>query len=393
MPQRPGAGGQKTDTRNLLALQRGLTGNRSLAGAGYMDDPSLLAAYDDYYRHVSRAQMLRICDLTGLRPRSVLDMGAGPGSMSLALAERGARSFALVDASAKALELARASLTALTNGTGTKGTVDASGIPCPVSVKVADLESPDAVPEGRFNLVVFGHCLNEIGTGDDRIERRLAVVQRTATVLAPGGAVLVIDPATLAASRDALALRDMLVTAGWRVRAPCTWGGACPALATGPNHTCHDESAWDVPPGVRRLAESAGLDRDLIKMSWYLVEPPVASSGAGPRPEMVAASFQADGPQADLPEPALVPEAAYRVVSVPMLNKGGRVRFLLCGAGGRFPFSAKKDDDAARRAGFFDLRRYDLVKIAEPEIREGGWGFGLMTRMVKIDLPLSTRLD
>jgi len=377
MPERPRTGGQKTDPRNLLALQRGLTGNRSLAGSGYMDDPSLLAAYDDYYRHVSRAQMLRICDRTGLRPRSVLDMGAGPGSMSLALAERGARTFALVDASAKALELARASLLPRADGTGITGPVSASGKPCSVSITVADIESPESVPAGHFDLVVFGHCLNEIGTGDDRIPRRLAVVQRASTALASGGAVLVIDPATLNASRDTLVLRDSLVAAGWRVRAPCTWCGPCPALSAGANHTCHDESAWDVPADVRRLAESAGLDRDLIKMTWYLIEPPAAMSGSVPAPQ--AALLQAN----------VGPAALYRVVSSPMLNKGGRVRYLICGPGGRFPFSAKKDDGAARRAGFFDLQRYDLVRIAEPDIREGGWGFGLLTRILKVDLPLS----
>ena len=74
-----------------------------------------------------------------------------------------------------------------------------------------------------------------------------------------------------------------------------------------------------------------------------------------------------------------------------MLNKGGRVRYLICGPGGRFPFSAKKDDGAARRAGFFDLQRYDLVRIAEPEIREGGWGFGPSTRIIKMDLPRTAR--
>jgi len=377
MPERPVAGSRRSDPRSLLALQRGLTGDRSLAGSGYMDDPSLLAAYDDYYRHVSRAQMLRICDLTGIRPLSVLDMGAGPGSMSLALAERGARSFALVDASAMALELARSSLSSIVKGAaeGTTDVANASGKPVSVYTTAADLESAEAVPAGSFDLVVFGHCLNEIGIGDDRIQRRLAIVLRSATALATGGAVLVIDPATLAASRDALALRDALVATGWRVRAPCTWSGPCPALVAGPNHTCHDESAWEVPASVRRLAESAGLDRDLIKMTWYLIEPP-----PGPREAVPTVAVH-------VPRGKQLPDDAYRVVSSPMLNKGGRVRFLLCGPGGRFPLSAKKDDGAALRAGFFDLRRYDLVRIAEPEMREGGWGYGSLTSIVKVDLP------
>lgn len=68
-----------------------------------------------------------------------------------------------------------------------------------------------------------------------------------------------------------------------------------------------------------------------------------------------------------------------------MLNKGGRVRYLICGPGGRFPFSAKKDDERARLAGFFELGRYALIRIREPERREGGWGFGPCTSIEALD--------
>ena len=332
----------------LLSLQRGLTGDRALAGTSYMDDPALLAAYSEYYLEVSCAQTHRICSMTGLRPRSVLDMGAGPGSVSLALAERGAQSLTLVDRSAPALESARQALEQLRRP---------GSDPLDVAVICADLESSAAIPSGPFDLVVFGHSLNEIGTGPDLLPRRLALVRRAAASLEPGGGILIIEPATLAASRDTLQLRDVLVADGWLVRAPCTWAGACPALQAGPSHTCHDESTWDMPPGVAQLALKLGLDRELIKMTWILVVPPFVV------PPLVVSEKS----------------GAYRVVSAPMLNKGGRVRYLLCGPAGRFPFSARNGDDAATRGGFFCLRRYDLIEVANPEIREGGWGFGPKT--------------
>jgi len=363
------------DPRDLLALQRGLTGDRPLAGRGYMDDPALLAAYDDYYRHVSQAQASRACDFAGLHPRSVLDMGAGPGSMSLAFAQRGARSFALVDSSADALRRARASLA---------DSERIAGEPFSVTATVADLESPDAVPDGPYDLAVFGHCLNELGTGEDRIGRRLAVVDRAAASLSPGGAVLVIEPATLAASRDALALRDGLLDAGWQVRAPCTFAGACPALLAGLHHTCHDEAAWDVPSGVKRLADAAGLDRDLIKMTWFIAAPPHPTSSGAVRGTCFA------GVSGGERLVSTESRGDYRVVSAPMLNKGGRVRYLICGPAGRFPFSARKDDQAARQAGFFDFRRYDLLRISSPEIREGGWGFGPSTRLGVLPRPAAS---
>jgi SAM-dependent methyltransferase len=323
-----------------------------------MDDPALVKAYTDYYVAVSRAQVLRIISLAGVRARTVLDMGSGPGSVSLALAEAGARFFTLVDSSAVALALARSALDDVAR---------AKGLVMSVSTVKGDLESPLALPENSFDLVAFGHCLNETGSGEDRVSRRLGIVRGTARLLAPGGVVMVMEPATLAASRDALALRDALVAGGWRVRAPCTWPGSCPALASGANHTCHDEAGWKVPPAVLALADAAGLDRELLKMTWFIFEPPgSAVSGSGvPGGE----------------------DALYRVVSAPMLNKGGRVRYLVCGPAGRFPFSARKDDEHARRAEFFALERYDLLRIHDPEPREGGWGFMPSTRIERIRVP------
>jgi len=323
-----------------------------------MDDPEYRAAYAEYYQAVSMAQVARILDVSGLSPRSVLDMGAGPGSVSLEALGRGAREFYLVDSSRPVLDMAASSIAAAAARLGVSASVETAA---------ADLEAPEAYPARTFDLVAFGHCLNEIGSGADGVARRLAVVRRAASVVAPGGAALILEPATLASSRDALALRDALVAEGWRVLAPCARQGPCPALSAGPSHTCHDESAWDVPAGVRRLAESAGLDRDLIKMTWFVITPPTGGPSSAP------SSTREPGPE------------AYRVVSMPMLNKGGRIRYLLCGPGGRFPFSARKDDESARDAGFFTLGRYDLVRIVDPEIREGGWGFGPGTAIRRLD--------
>jgi len=339
-----------TGAERLLALQRGLTGERLLAGTPYMDDPALAAAYSEYYLDVSKAQVGRVLALTGIRPRSVLDLGAGPGSVSLVLADVGATSFTLVDSSQKILAQARASLARIANANKREYSI---------TTLTANLESPTAIPPGPFDLVAFGHCLNETGGNGNWLQERLAILRRAAMSLSSGGCMLVIEPATLKASRDTLMLRDALIAAGWSVLAPCTFHGSCPALAAGSNHTCHDEARWDVPPDVKRLAEKAGLDRDLIKMTWLLLRPPPPAPVTDKPPE------------SDL----------YRVVSAPMLNKGGRVRYLLCGPGGRFPFSARKDDQAATRAGFFKLERYDLVRVYDPEQRENGWGFGLGTRI------------
>jgi hypothetical protein len=167
-----------------------------------------------------------------------------------------------------------------------------------------------------------------------------------------------------------MALRDHLAGLGWRISGPCTRQEPCPALAAGENQSCHDEAAWAMPTSVQRLAEGAGLDREKIKMFWLVLQPPVQDQ---------------DGDRADAgTDPG---KELYRVVSEPMLNKAGRVRYLLCGKRGRFPFSAKRDDPAAAAGGFFGLGRYDLIRVEAPESREGGgWGFGPETR-IQLMLP------
>jgi hypothetical protein len=128
-----------------------------------------------------------------------------------------------------------------------------------------------------------------------------------------------------------------------------------------------------MPEAVRRLAEAAGLDREKIKMFWLVLQPP-GRVLEGDRAESGSAAVNGDRAASEA--------QVYRVVSEPMLNKAGRVRYLLCGQRGRFPFSARKDDPVAAAAGFFGLARYDLIRVEEPESREGGgWGFGPATRI------------
>lgn len=339
----------------LFRLQRGLTGNRSLIGARYMDDPDILAAYLFFYWPVSYAQVAGVLTQSGLRPSRILDMGAGPGPASAALLDAGAESAVLVDSSSSALDLARRVLAQ--GGTHTER----------LRYVTADLEGEEPYREAAesepFDCVVFGHSLNELWTETpDRADRILSLAAAAAGRLSPEGFLMVVEPALLATSRDALALRDGLTALGWTIFAPCPGRDrkTCPALAAGPGHTCHDELRWDTPETVRILARRTGLDKDSLKATWFLARPPKAP--------------------ACLPRSAY-PEDAFRVVSDPLLNKAGRSRYLLCGGSGRFPFSASAEDPRALKSGFAYLRRGDVIRVENPEIRESGWGLGPETRI------------
>ncbi len=344
-------GAREIDTAGaaLLSLQRGLTGGRELAGAAYMDDRALLGAYLLYYWPVSYMQVSIALAEFPFSPRRILDLGSGPGPASAAVIDAApsgstVESLVLVDRSRKSLDLAAAII-----GRGAR-------VPAALATARLDLETAVDLPAGPFDLIIMGHCLNELWKGEaDALRRRAEFLERASGRLSPGGRLLLVEPALLATSRGLIGLRDMLAARSWRVLGPCPGSYPCPALAAGPERSCHAESPWAAPEPVASLAKEAGLDRTAVKFSFFFLSPPTR---AGTPPEER-------------------PPENRRVVSDPMLNKAGRIRFILCGGGMLETLSARADDEGARARGFMGLGRGDVVRASSLELRQGG-GFGLL---------------
>ena len=115
--------------QNIVELQRGLTGKRSLVGNAYMQQAASLQAYLLYYWPVSYAQTVaalqreprffetvkKIASPGAARPIRILDLGSGPAPASCALADlaqgRGEQNlrfeFCLYDSSGDALSLGK----------------------------------------------------------------------------------------------------------------------------------------------------------------------------------------------------------------------------------------------------------------------------------------------
>lgn len=336
--------------RDLLALQRGLTGERSLAGAPYMEEKRRLASYLQFYWPVSYAQtqaLLAMAGAEGKRVRRILDLGSGPAPCSIAAADLlGAPGASIVACDRSPLALESASRLAAFRGWAMETVPGWSA-------------GNGTLPAGPFDLAVAGHLLNELWTDSgDRLERRFGLLEDALSRLAPDGLLLILEPATLSAGRETLALRDRLARSGRTILAPCVRQGPCPALAA-EGQTCHSDFAWKVPNAVRELSRRTGLGKDLVKTTGFVA---AASADAGRSGGVGAA-------------------AEYRVVSDPMTNKAGRVRYLICGAEGRFPLSAKRGEGFAAERVFFDLKRSDRIALSEPARRETGWALGGSTRI------------
>lgn len=367
-------------------ISHGLTRNRELAGSPYLDDPVSLGAYLCYYWPVSyRAAsfLLSTLPLSLKKTDSALDIGAGAGPVTFALTDQGIKKVVACDRSEKALRVLRRI---------------ASRRNVAIQTLVLDLEQGDPLPPGPFKLITLGNLLNELWKNEpDRIKRRFLLVKSLLPSLAPGGRIVILEPALSSISRELLQVRDLLTSDGeLYVEAPCFRQAHCPAL---PEGVCHREIPWNPPPLVREIGRRARVsDRHSVKIS-YLVLKSALSGAVIPYPP----------PLPNSPE-----GLPHRVVSDPLTSKSGRVRYLVCGLMGRFPLSAdraraippnrnkegRKPD--LRKSGttggrypkergvreilrdsppfrdpfdaFFSLKRGDVVVFQHVEKRETGYG-------------------
>jgi SAM-dependent methyltransferase len=348
-----------TVSRRIRELSRGFTGNRLLAGERYLSDSDLLGAYLLHFWPSSYCQaavcLRMIRRAAGDHPlASALDVGAGPGAVSLALLDAGARNVLACDRSAGALALARR-------------IAEERGYA--MSTRTWDAQSGTAAPSGSFEIISLGHVLNELWAGHpDRISLRVSLVRRLGDLLAPGGRILVLEPALMQTAQEAIRVRDELARAGFFVEMPCIWQGDCPAL---PNGTCHGEFPWEPPREMVRLSHMARIGRETLKMAWFVLK----RSGEEGRGSAEAAATGGGTPDG----------GTYRVVSEPLLSKSGRIRYLVCGPLGRFPLSAPKAGSSPGLKRFYTLRRGEGITVTGATRRETGWGLDENSHVVVVE--------
>jgi ribosomal protein RSM22 (predicted rRNA methylase) len=314
-----------------------------------MDEEKLLGAYLLFYWPISYLQARGTISELPARPRSVLDLGSGPGPMAFAALDAGAAEVVAADRSARALATARRLAADAGEPLGTREWNPSKGRP------LAELAAGK-----RFDLVTMGHVLNELFPGPDVDLRRAALLEEALDLLAPGGSLLVVEPALRETSRALLRVRDLLVARGVAVRAPCLFRGACPALVR-ETDWCHAERPIEPPPLVAQLGRAAGLRKEAVKMSYLVLA-------------------RKDAPWAEPP-----PGRAFRVVSEPLASKG-RLRYMACGPEGRVGLSLQEKHvtDANRR--FTSLLRGDVVVVTGGEPRGDGVALG-ETSEVKVIAP------
>jgi len=324
-------------------LSHGLTRERELAGASYMDDPRLLGAYLLFYWPVSYAQGRHALRELQRKPRTVLDLGAGPAPLALAAVDHGAAEVTAADRSQPALEMARTIA-----GLGGEG----------LRVRTWDgLREGGEPPEGEYDLVTLGHVINELWAGQEgAILRRTDLLERLLQRVKPKGSLLVVEPALRETSRGLLEVRDLLVARGYAIRSPCLFRGACPALEKA-SDWCHAERPWQPPRLVQEIARAAGLHKEALKMSYLLVAPKGEAW------------------------PELQPgKRLFRIVSEPLQSKG-RMRYMGCGPEGRVGLALQEKHLEKGNEAFAHLQRGDVIAVTHTEEKGDGLSLGAESRV------------
>jgi SAM-dependent methyltransferase len=325
-------------------LSRGLTRERELAGARYLDEERLLGAYLLFYWPVSYLQARGTISELPRRPRSVLDLGSGPGPFAFAALDAGAAEVVAADRSARALAAAR-------------DLSREAGEPLATREWNPSRRRPLAELAGgrRVDLVTLGHVLNELFRGPEADARRADLLEEALGLVSPGGSLLVVEPALRDTSRALLRVRDLLVARGVAVRAPCLFRGPCPALLR-ETDWCHAERPVEAPALVGRIAKAAGLRRESVKMT-YLVLAPRGERWAEPPPGRV-----------------------FRIVSEPLPSKG-RLRYMGCGPEGRMGLALQEKHLGEANRVFASLLRGDVAEISGAQARGDGLALGEGSRV------------
>jgi len=287
------------------------------------------------------------CTLDGPQLR-VLDVGAGLGATSFGLARwLRVRSLPVQALHVTALETNAAALRLFGSFVRTLASLPDEFVPITLDARTEDLRTVRT--SDKFDLILFGFVLNELfldAPEAERAQRRADVLCAASERLAPGGAIIQLEPALKDTTRELMRTRDVLAarnTAPY-VLAPCLHSLPCPMLPS-ERDWCHQELPVALPTSLAEVARAATLRYEGLSYASLVL-------GNTPRPLPAAGSF--------------------RIVSDRLLSKG-KLEFFGCSDAGKHQRLTRLDrHDSDTNEAFGAARRGDVITVegAAERIRE-----------------------
>lgn len=310
----------------VQVLQNGLEKGAELRGQNYFSEPHLLGAYLLYQWVIHYQQGLSLINEMPFTPGRVLDMGSGPAAFAFAALRHGAHEVIAVDRNLTALQL---------------GAEVCGRYGFPLSIRQHNCVTASLPVEGEFDLIIVGHCLEELFPDTDRQaqDKQKQWIDQLLARLTPQGCLLLVESSLLQANRRLLLLRDRLVKEGVAIQAPCVWRGECPALQT-KNSPCYAQRELEKPYLMKEIQRAAQINLSSLKMSYLMIKKPGNAW------------------------PSLPSRPVYRVISPAVESQQGK-HYYLCGTEGKKNLGSHLTQYPADSRAFEYLRRGELISIEE----------------------------
>jgi hypothetical protein len=307
-------------------IKNGMDSDKTKLGHDYFQNPDLLTAYILYYWVIHYQQGLSLINELPHTPKRVLDIGSGPLPFAFAALRHGANEVIATDRNHAALQL---------------GADICGRYGLPVQIRKWDCLTQAMPVEGKFDLIILGHCLDELfpNSNPHWLKHQHTFTKSLLERLTPEGFLLIVDDSHQASNQRLLQLRDLLVQEGVPVQAPCVWRGACPALQTA-NSPCYAQREFEKPYLVKEIQRAAQINLNSLKMSYIIFKSPKSA-----------------WPQLDA-------EPLYRVISPPADVFTGK-RYYLCGTDGKKRLESHLKEHPAHSRAFEYLKRGELISIEQ----------------------------
>lgn len=335
-------------------LSRLFTKERTGLSRSYLEDPTAVMAYLSYFVPVNLSKIQVLLDEMPTDQMqeqfSVLDLGSGPGTGSLAVLDwwhhqkhTGELTVDAVDSSPAALGQASqlwtgyCHLADITTASFQRHEGDLERAAWLTQVR----------PRAPLDLIILGNSLNELYVGaKDPIAARTTFVAHALSLLAPSGTMMILEPALRETSRALHHVRDRLLQEKrCTVFSPCLHENRCPALVN-PYDWCHEERTWEPPASIQEIDKEVGFIKDALKFSYLLL--------------------RKDGKTIVERSPDV-----YRVVSELREMKGEK-RAWLCNEQGRHEVGRQDRLASSQNEAFDALHRGALVQIEKIVKKEKG---------------------
>jgi ribosomal protein RSM22 (predicted rRNA methylase) len=260
-------------------LSRLFTKERQELSRSYLKDPATVTAYLSYFVPVNLAKIQVLLDEMPTDRQqeqfSVLDLGSGPGTGSLAVLDWWHRRQCVGSVEVVAVDNSPSALTQATQLWNRY--CQAAGITAAsFQSHKEDLEQAAWIQQTRlrapFDIIILANSLNEIyADAKDPIGARSKFVTEALALLAPSGTMMIVEPALRETSRALHHVRDRLLQEKeCTIFSPCLHENSCPALVN-PYDWCHEERTWEPPPSIQEIDKEVGFIKDALKFSYLLL--------------------------------------------------------------------------------------------------------------------------